>query len=398
MKSAALIALVASLAVTTSVGQRPRAGTSRPVRPDQTGAPPVPQPRDQGPPPGEFGPHRGDLGPPPGPGNNQPPRPPTSAEREREKYLDEATPNERAEFDAASPSSRAVIIDAWKEQRRQREEQAFLAALPQQARSELDTITDPVVRRTRILALRIDFALDRAIEEARNSGVSDDEEATRVRSLTPRGKADATLDLQRRTLLVRLKPELDRMPRPVRDELSRLSPKAFFEHPAIDDLRNFRFFTSLEREQLRKLSPEIREAVAVAIETAGSHEALVKVFLPDRLKLLSALGEQPRKRLAREIRDRLDRGPGPTSRPGFHLPSRLFDRLTPEERDVYLSLPDSARHDFAMRRFGPDALRDPRGGPDEPPPPPRGGPPPPRGPEGPRRDREPRPPREGGGR
>ena len=398
MKSALFIALVASLAVTTSVGQRPSPGSSRPVRPDQAG-PPIPQPGDQGrPPPGDFRPPRGDQGPPPGPGNKPPPRPPTRADREREKYLDAATADERAAFDAASPSARTAMMDAWRERRQQREEQAFLAALPQQVRSELDAITDPVVRRTRILALRIEFALDRAIEEARTSGISNDEEVTRIRGLPLVGKADATLDLQKRTLLVRLKPELDRMPRHVRDELSRLSPRAFFEHPAIDDLRNFRFFTSLEREQLRKLAPEIREAVAVAIETAGSHEAMAKVFLPDRLKLLSALGEQPRKRLAREIRDRLDRGPGPTSRPGFHLPSRLFDRLTPEERDVYLNLPDPARHDFAVRRFGPDALRDARGGPDDPPPPPRGGPPPPRGPDGPRRDREPRPPREGGGR
>jgi hypothetical protein len=144
----------------------------------------------------------------------------------------------------------------------------------------------------------------------------------RWRSAPLKERAEITLDLRKRTLLVRSKPEFDRMPPPVREELARLSPRKFFEHPEVDDLRNFRFFTRRERDRLRDLSPDERTQVADAIDQGESHPRLTEALLPERLQAMKALPARARARLAREIRDRLGSTSRPSGPPGGPPPPR----------------------------------------------------------------------------
>jgi hypothetical protein len=94
------------------------------------------------------------------------------ADREVERFLDEAGDAERKAFDAAGPFERASIVDAWREARRVREEAAFLDALPKERRDALDAVRDPVERKAAIVALRLEFAFERAAEEAVAAGVA----------------------------------------------------------------------------------------------------------------------------------------------------------------------------------------------------------------------------------
>lgn len=262
------------------------------------------------------------------PGEPRPPEPgrgrPESrgVDREVERFLDEATDAERKAFEVARPAERVAIVDGWREARRIREEAAFLQALPAERRDALDAVRDPVERKAAIVALRLEFAFERAADEAMSAKVAERDDVTRWRAAPLKERAEVTLDLRMRTLLVRLKPEFDRMPPPLREELVRLSPRSFFEHPAVDDLRNFRFFTPRERDRLRGLTPDERVQVAAAIEKGESHPRLTEALLPDRLQAMSRLPERARARLAREIRDRLGSASRPSGPPGGPPPPR----------------------------------------------------------------------------
>ena len=286
------------------------AWAQRPPRPPRPGAPGEPRPPEPG---------RGE-GRPPEPGRGRPET--RGVDRDVERFLDEASDAERKAFDAAGPSERASIVNAWGEARRVREEAAFLDALPKERRDALDAVRDPVERKAAIVALRLEFAFERAAEEAVAAGVATQEDVARWRAAPLKERAEITLDLRKRTLLVRLKPEFDRMPPHVRDELAGLSPRRFFEHPEVDDLRNFRFFTRRERDRLRGLSPEERTQVAEAIEKGESHPRLTDALLPERLQAMSRLPERARSRLAREIRDRLGSTSRPSGPPGGPPPPR----------------------------------------------------------------------------
>jgi hypothetical protein len=333
----------------------------------------------QEPPPGR--PH----GPPPEgrarPGGDTRPSPGAAPRRDRlwREVVEEMSPAERRAFLALPLEAKERAVREAIAKRSAAEEAAFTGTLSDAERAELDALKDrPELRRRRFVELRVGRHFARAAEEAKARGLIDDAELATLNAAPLVRRAEATLDLQRRTFLAAHREELGHLPSHERERLAKLSPQEFFEQPLVRDFRSFRFLTPPEVMRLRGLGDEEVDALIDGLDRGEpAAEAASRVFSGDRVAALRGLKREDLRRVARDLRrlasapERPDREPPPDGRgpppegreprdprdhgpprEGWNLPPRLMEELSPAEAKEVLRLPGVERRAFALRRFG----------------------------------------------
>jgi hypothetical protein len=280
--------------------------------------------------------------------------------------LDGMTAEYLAAFMALPAAMRARESRRLVAERREREEQAFVDGLAAETRDTLLSLPEDE-RRLFILKLRVKEKLDRVVADARALGVLDEAGAESALALgDPAAQASRILDLQKASFLTLHEDVISGLPPHVRRELARLSPGDFFRHPAVEEVRYVGAFFRRGLLRLRRGGEGVIRPFLEALAENRLDTFQESCLRPHFRDMLRPATDEERRRTAERLGSvvffrelgRPDRRP---QRDGFHLPPELFERLSPEEQEVFLRLPEGARRRLVERRF--PELREGPGGP-----------------------------------
>ena len=295
--------------------------------------------------------------------------------REWNEVVDGMSPTERLAFLNLSRPEQDRTVGRLA--RREKDEAAFLLSLKDTVRTEIEALS-PGKRRARILELRVGQKLERAVVDAWELGIIDDDSAADALDLSaPAEQAERILELQK-AMFIRIHDEhLRRLPPRLRDDIMSLPPRRFFRHGAVNDVRIRHHFAMPAVNSLRRQGSDAIEKLLDALSKGNLDLEQKRWFRPSGLTEFEKLDADGRRRFVAQLRRThffrelkygrreppRDRGPGPY-RDGIELPPELFDRLDPREQKAWLSMPPSAQDAFARRRFplwwqneGPDGVR-----------------------------------------
>ena len=279
---------------------------------------------------------------------------PGAAEARRDRLwrdVVEAMPREeRARFLRLSPEDKEAAVRLAIAKRAAEEEASFLASLTEAERAELAQLADrPDKRRRRLIELRLEQHFRRAVDEARNRGVLNEDEAARLAAAPAIERAKAVLALQKRTFLATHREDLAAAPRRERDRLANIPAEEFFDDPFVQDFKSFRFLSKPEVEKFRRLDDEAAGRLVLGL-TQGDFDVAVAaaVFSTERTRLLQTLKAEDRRRVGRDLR-RAAIGP---QRGLVMPPPELMDEMTDAEIRAFLKLGNAERRAALVKRFG----------------------------------------------
>ena len=285
--------------------------------------------------------------------------------REWRAILHSLTREERRAFLRMPRSEKWKFIRRKRQELRRRErerrEEAFLKSLPKQERERLLAL-DPRQRHHAILAMKVDRSLRKVLEAARARGlVGEDEERRILSEKNARKRAETVLELQKEVFVDAYRAALEDLPVAMRREVLALSPRRFFEHPAIRRLPVVRFFDQRRVRRIVRQQPALREALKEAQRTGEIPPELDPLFRVGRKEEFLSLEPDERRRslghLLRAVdggRRRSDASRNGGLRPRNHQQrprsqrtgpptlrelKRRFDRLPAAERERLLDVP-----------------------------------------------------------
>lgn len=235
---------------------------------------------------------------------------------EKERFLQESVGTRSAK------AARDVV------ERLSEEERAALEALPEEQ------------KKTRVQELRVEREFSKALAAAAERGLVNDARKAELAALDVAGKAAATFELMKATVLSVHGAEMARLPAHERERLNRLPAQAFFRDPALFHLRIGHFVSPEALKNLHDAAPEARNRMlgelvdgrllALGTESrAGAADEFRVMPRAERERLVEGLG---RLLASERAADWVPLG---------HL-LRHLERMPESERQQFLEMPSGA--------------------------------------------------------
>ncbi len=272
---------------------------------------------------------------------------------EKERFL-----HERA--DARASKAARELVDSLSE-----EERAVFESLPEEQ------------RKSRVHELRVEREFSKALAAAAERGLVSEARKAELAALDVAGKAAATFELMKETVLSVHGAEMARLPAHERERLARLPARAFFRDPALFHLRIGHFVSPGALKRMQDAAPEARNRLLAAM-VDGQLDALgTEDLRAGAVAEFRAMPRAERERLVEGLGRLLASERAADWVPLGHLLQHL-ERMPEPERQRFLEMPSGvALHSLQElhHRLRPPPTEQPGGGPEQGGPPP-GSPPP----------------------
>jgi|GEM_PF-4422193 len=256
------------------------------------------------------------------------------------RIIESLSPAERARFHALPLHEKEQFIHERMGARAAKATQEYLDSINDEERAAFKALPE-AERNARVQTWRVEREFSRALAAATERGLLTDARREELSKLDAAGKAAATYELMKATVLAIHGPELARLPAQERERVAQLSPEKFFRDPALVHLRVGHFVSATAMQNLQSAAPEDKNHMLAEL-VEGRLEALGPEGLrPGAQEEFAQLPRGERERLVENV-GRLLAGERHLDGVTLGMLIHHLEKLPEPERQRLLAMPSGA--------------------------------------------------------